>query len=554
MKTKMQTPIVDLHVHSCRSDGSFTPTELVDYALEKGLTAFALTDHDTTEGLFEAISYAKDKGIEVIPGIEFSTEYESRDIHILGLYIDYEKKEFKERIQAFVDSRILRNQKMCQNLVNIGVDISYEKLLESFPDAVITRAHYARYLFDKGYVKSMPEAFDRYVGDHCPCFVPREKVTPVQAVGLILAADGIPILAHPPLYHMSDRRLDKLVAELKDAGLLGIEAVYSTYNAGEERQMRALAAKYNLLISGGSDFHGKNKPKLDLAVGYGKLHIPFSILEEIKKSRRYLVFSDLDGTLLNNESKISPATKKAIASMSRKDHKLILTSGRPLNSILEVKEKAGLTDPGMLIIANNGSLVYDCDTKKALSEHRISSDDMRALLQLAASMGIYCHAYTDTHIIAPAQTKELAYYTERIHLPVKIVEDVAAVLPQGSFKIMVIDLQDKKKLEAFRKKAVACCEGRIQSVFSNDCYLELLPVQAGKGNAVRFVCDYFHVPLTHTYACGDAENDISMLEAAKVGVAMRNADEKVKQIADMITENDNDHDGLVPLFESLPEL
>lgn len=550
----MQTPIVDLHVHSCRSDGSFTPTELVDYALQKGLTAFALTDHDTTEGLSEAISYAKDKGIEVIPGIEFSTEYESRDIHILGLYIDYEKKEFKEQIQAFVDSRILRNQKMCQNLVNIGVDISYEKLLEAFPDAVITRAHYARYLLDNGYVKSMPEAFDRYVGDHCPCFVPREKVTPVQAVELILAADGIPILAHPPLYHMSDRRLDKLVSELKDAGLLGIEAVYSTYNAGEERQMRALAAKYNLLISGGSDFHGKNKPKLDLAVGYGKLHIPFSILEEIKKSRRCLVFSDLDGTLLNNESKISPATKEAIASMSRKGHKLILTSGRPLNSILEVKEKAGLTDPGMLIISNNGALVYDCDTKKALAEYRINSDDMRELLQEASVMGIYCHAYTDTHIIAPAETAELRFYTERIHLPVKIVEDVAAALPQGSFKIMVIDLHDKKKLEAFREKISSCCNGRIQSVFSNDRYLELLPFQAGKGNAVRFVCDYFHVPLTHAYACGDAENDISMLEAAGIGVAMQNADEKVKQMADRITEKDNDHDGLVPLFESLPEL
>ena len=109
----------------------------------------------------------------------------------------------------------------------------------------------------------MKEAFDRYVGDHCPCFVPREKVTPAQAVELILGAGGVPVLAHPILYHMSDERLDKLVAELKSIGLVGIEAIYSTYNTAEERQIRGLASKYDLKISGGSDFHGANKPKID---------------------------------------------------------------------------------------------------------------------------------------------------------------------------------------------------------------------------------------------------------------------------------------------------
>ena len=545
---------IDLHVHSNRSDGSFTPTELVDYALQKGLTAFALTDHDTTDGLAEAIEYGKEKGIEVVPGIEFSTEYESGDIHILGLYIDYEKKEFKERIQAFVDSRVLRNQKMCQNLVNIGVDISYEALLEAFPDAVITRAHYARYLLDKGYVKSMKEAFVRYIGDHCPCFVPREKVTPVQAIELILAADGIPVLAHPTLYHMSDRRLEKLVAELKEAGLLGIEAIYPTYSAGEKRQMHALAHKYHLLVTGGSDFHGSNKPKLDLAVGYGGLYVPAFLLDTLKKSRCYLVFSDLDGTLLNSDSLISPVTKEAILSMISKGHKLIFTSGRPLNSILEVVKQSDLELPGMLIISNNGALVYDCDTKKVLIQHRISTDDLRYLTTEAANMNIYCHGYTDTHIIAPAMSPELAFYTRRIELPITITEDIAGMLPDGSFKLMVINLESKQKLKAFREHIASYCEGRIQAVFSNDRYLELLPIEAGKGNAIRFVCNYFHVPLSHAYACGDAENDISMLEAAGIGVAMQNADETVKQIADIITEKDNNHDGLVPLFNSLPNL
>lgn len=275
--------IVDLHVHSTKSDGSFTPSELVNYALEKGLSAFALTDHDTTEGLDEAMEAAKGKTVEVIPGIEFSTEYEGKDIHIVGLYIDYKGESFTKQIQAFVDSRIERNRKMCANLQNAGIDISYEKLLSSFPGAVITRAHYAKYLLDQGVVKSMPEAFDRFLGDHTRYFVPREKVTPTQAVKLILDAKGIPVLAHPTLYHMSDKRLELLLYRLKEAGLAAMECIYSTYTPAEERQMKKLADKYGLLPSGGSDFHGSTKPKLDLAVGYGNLQVPEEILIHLKK-------------------------------------------------------------------------------------------------------------------------------------------------------------------------------------------------------------------------------------------------------------------------------
>lgn len=301
--------MVDLHVHSNRSDGTCSPKELVDYAIEKGLSAFALTDHDTIQGLEEAIHYAaklcmrmdenndtataspkytnNTKQIipEIIPGIEFSTEYEGRDIHILGLDIDYKNESFIKYLKDFVDSRILRNQKMCEKLRTAGIDITYEKLLAEFPDAVITRAHYARFLLHRGHVKSMTEAFDRYVGDHCPYFVPREKVTPLQAVRLVLEADGIPVLAHPVLYRMSDARLDKLVCELKEAGLVGLEAIYSTYNAGEERRMRELAKKYGLLVSGGTDFHGSNKPDIDLGIGRGKLAVHDSVWEDLKNAR-----------------------------------------------------------------------------------------------------------------------------------------------------------------------------------------------------------------------------------------------------------------------------
>ncbi len=275
---------VDLHVHSDKSDGTFTPAELVDYALEKGLSAFALTDHDTTDGLDEAISHAADKPIEVIPGIEFSTEYEGKDVHIVGLYIHYKEPAFQQKIQSFVDARTQRNIRMCQNLQDDGIDITYEKLCEEHPDAVLTRAHYAVYLKNHGYVTSYAEAFSKYVGDHCKYFVPREKITPSQAVGLILENGGVPILAHPPLYHMGKDRLDALVSTLKQAGLIGIEAVYSTYERQDERNMFGLAKKYNLLPSGGSDFHGGNKPGLDLAVGYGKLFVPEEFLDNIRKA------------------------------------------------------------------------------------------------------------------------------------------------------------------------------------------------------------------------------------------------------------------------------
>lgn len=275
--------IVDLHVHSTRSDGTLTPTQLVDYAIEKKLSAFALTDHDTIEGLSEAINYAADKEIEVIPGIEFSTEFKGHDIHIVALYVPYTDMSFVEHLKEFQDSRDLRNQKMCLKLAEHGISVTYEQLLAEFPDSVLTRAHYANYLVKCGYCSSRAEAFERYIGDQAPCFVPREKITPVQAVQFIKKYHALAVLAHPTLYHMSKYVLDDLVSELTSHGLDALEAVYSTYSASEEREMRALAKKHNLLISGGSDFHSKNKDNIDLAVGRGHLYVPYEILQNLKE-------------------------------------------------------------------------------------------------------------------------------------------------------------------------------------------------------------------------------------------------------------------------------
>ena len=276
---------IDLHVHSTKSDGTYSPSDLVNYALQKGLSAFALTDHDTIDGIEEAVNTAHGKPIEVVAGMELSTEYQGSDIHILALDVPYKDVTFKNRLEDFQDSRTLRNQKMCNLLQTAGIDITYESLLDAFPDSVITRAHYAKYMFEKGYIKSINEAFERYIGDRAPYFVPREKITPDHAVSFILESGGIPILAHPTLYHYGQAQLEKLVKILKESGLMGIEAIYSTYSIGEEGQIRHLAKKFDLSISGGSDFHGENKPGLDLGVGYGHLWVPETVLTDLRQRR-----------------------------------------------------------------------------------------------------------------------------------------------------------------------------------------------------------------------------------------------------------------------------
>lgn len=278
--------LIDLHVHSNCSDGTLTPHELVCLAKDQGLSAFALTDHDTVSGLSEAMAHGNQEGIEVLPGIELSTEYQGKDIHIIGIEFDYKSPAFLSEIQLFRDSRHIRNQKMISKLKEEGaIDISSSQMRETFGDGVWTRAHFARYLMDHGYVRDIAEAFSRYIGDTCPYFVPREKVTPGQAVRLIRKAGGIPILAHPLQYHLSDADLLELVKKLKQDGLLGIEALYSTHSPMDESYVRRLARTRGILISGGSDFHGANKPHIHLGTGRGNLKISYDILKQLREAK-----------------------------------------------------------------------------------------------------------------------------------------------------------------------------------------------------------------------------------------------------------------------------
>lgn len=279
-----KTKLIDLHTHSTASDGTLTPVELVELAYETGLSAIALTDHDTVAGIEEAISC--NLPIEVIPGIELSAGYGNGDIHILGLYIDHTSDLLKKMAQNMVEEREWRNYEMCKRLREAGIDITVEKLRDGNKDMVLTRGHFSRYLIDHGYAKDKPEAFSRYLGVDTPYFVKRRYLSPEECIKLILDCGGTPVLAHPIIYNLPATELEELVARLKKAGLAGIEAIYSTYTNQDEEIVRSLAHRHSLLLTGGSDFHGANKPEIAIGSGVGNLKIPYSLLEKIKEMRQ----------------------------------------------------------------------------------------------------------------------------------------------------------------------------------------------------------------------------------------------------------------------------
>ena len=287
---------IDLHTHSTKSDGTFSPEELIRYAQAKGLSAIALTDHDTADGIEEALKTAQILREEaqvpsgssspavpdVIPGVELSTQYRGRDIHVVGLFIDWRNSGFNTRLREFADARIYRNQKMCRLLTEGGYPVNYEELLSFFPDTVVTRAHFAQYMLEKGFISSIDEAFRKLIGDDCPFFVPREKISPQDGVSFLLEYGAVQVLAHPLQYKMSDDQLCELLTSLCGYGLSGIEVYYSGYKPADTAYLSRLAERFGLLPSGGSDFHGSRKKGLDLGTGYGHLYVPNTLLPPLR--------------------------------------------------------------------------------------------------------------------------------------------------------------------------------------------------------------------------------------------------------------------------------
>ena len=274
---------IDLHIHSNASDGTVSPAGIAELAAGAGLAAISLTDHDTIQGLPEVKKAAGSKGILTITGVELSAVYRGRDIHILGYGFDDQNQEFCGVLEHYQKKRADRNSRMIQKMADMGFDITEEKVMEEFPGAVLTRAHFARYLLNHHYVKSNREAFERYLDVGKPCYLPKALITPEEAVASIIKAGGKPVLAHPMLYRLGMDELEKLVAYLKELGIQGIETIYSTNTPQEEKRTRELAAKYDLFLTGGSDFHGSNKPSISIGIGKGNLRIPGTLLEALLK-------------------------------------------------------------------------------------------------------------------------------------------------------------------------------------------------------------------------------------------------------------------------------
>lgn len=279
---------IDLHVHSNASDGTLTPTEVVRLAASLSLSAIALTDHDTLAGIKEAQTAAlllsdSENPLRIIPGTEISAAYNKRDIHILGLFLDIDNKTLNDALQEALLKRNERNEEMTARLRGAGINITVEDLKASEGEAVLTRAHFAKYMTEHGYTKSNKEAFEKYLNDSSPYYVPREYLTPETAISLIHQAGGLAVLAHPLLYKYNLEQLDELISLLAGFGLDGIETIYSMNTGFDEGIVRRFANRYNLVMTGGSDFHGSNKPDISLGSGKGNLQIPETLLEPIEK-------------------------------------------------------------------------------------------------------------------------------------------------------------------------------------------------------------------------------------------------------------------------------
>ena len=263
-----------------------------------------------------------------------------------------------------------------------------------------------------------------------------------------------------------------------------------------------------------------------------------------------ILFTDLDGTLLNDKKTISEPLKKALFQLLKNGNKLVLSSGRPFDSIAAVKEHLELPNENVYISAYNGSYVVDCSTGEVLVEKRVSIDDILHISDVAGQMGIHCHTYTETHIVSKSETPELKFYRQTIKLPLILSSDWKSTLTKDPFKALAVDLHHHERLVAFIEALRTWADGKIMMVFSNPSYLEFLPASSGKGEALKAVCAHLSIPIKDCMAAGDAENDLTMIVAAGTGIAMANAEPELKEAADFVSYHSNNEDGLLPFIIS----
>ena len=268
--------IVDLHTHSTASDGLYSPTELFQRAADAGLRTVALTDHDSTNGLEEAARAAQEHDIEFIPGIELNTDIHGGEVHVLGYFPEYARPEFQSVLQVLRNARVHRGQRMVELLNEQGVHIRWERVRE-IAQGSVGRPHVAKALLEAGYVKSIPEAFDKYIGSDSPAYVPRYKLTPQDAIRLIASSNGVPVMAHP-ITLPGLEELQSWLPDLHDAGLVGMEVYYGPYTPAEVEELKAFADKYHLIATGGTDYHGPGIHPTPL----GGRYVPYEAVEQLK--------------------------------------------------------------------------------------------------------------------------------------------------------------------------------------------------------------------------------------------------------------------------------
>ena len=266
---------IDLHIHSNASDGRFSPKEIVHQAIEQGLNVIAITDHDSVDGIASALAAAKSfSALKVIPGIELSTDVPQGEIHVLGYFIDYTNLEFQATLDELRNSRLHRAQGMVTKLKNLGVHIDWNRVQEIAGTGSIGRPHIAQAMLEKGYINSIKEAFAKYISRDGPAYVEREKMTPIEAVEIILKFNGLPVLAHP--FTASNPEIT--IAELKTAGLIGIEVYYNGYTNDEISELISYTDRYSLIATGGSDYHGLEAANETML---GGVDVPIESVEQL---------------------------------------------------------------------------------------------------------------------------------------------------------------------------------------------------------------------------------------------------------------------------------
>jgi hypothetical protein len=277
---------IDLHLHTTFSDGALTPTQLVHHALRAHLRAIAITDHDTVDGNAEALAEGRTRGLEVIPGVELSIAYPQGELHILGYYIDHLDPELHVALRHLREHRRRRNPEIIRKLDGLGIRLDLEVIRKKANNGNVGRPHIAAAMVASGYVRSVKEAFNLYLRKDGPAYVPKEMLTPSEGIQLVRRVGGVPVLAHPHTLEITQpAALADFIAELKAAGLGGIEAYYLSDGRCPSELYRDLARQLDLCLTGGSDFHGPDKPEVAIGTGRGRTRLPYHLVEDLRSRR-----------------------------------------------------------------------------------------------------------------------------------------------------------------------------------------------------------------------------------------------------------------------------